>query len=104
MAELPPLPDGFVVNHFITSGDVERSARFYTEVLGGTVVFGPVPTVVELSNSFIVINTGEARPTTSPRSPSRHRAIPTGPAASSISGSRTSRPRTPPGARGARSS
>ena len=58
MAELPPLPDGFVVNHFITSDDVERSARFYTEVLGGKVVFGPVPTVVELSNSFIVINTG----------------------------------------------
>jgi predicted enzyme related to lactoylglutathione lyase len=44
MAELPPLPAGFVVNHFITSDDVERSARFYTEVLGGTVVFGPVPT------------------------------------------------------------
>jgi catechol 2,3-dioxygenase-like lactoylglutathione lyase family enzyme len=58
MAELPPLPDGFVVNHFIVSDDVERSARFYTEVLGGTVVFGPVPTVVELSNSFIVINAG----------------------------------------------
>ena len=58
MAELPPLPEGFVVNHFITSGDVERSARFYAGVLGGTVVFGPVPTVVELSNSFIVINAG----------------------------------------------
>jgi catechol 2,3-dioxygenase-like lactoylglutathione lyase family enzyme len=58
MPELPPLPDGFVVNHFITSDDVDRSARFYTEVLGGTVVFGPVPTVVELSNSFIVINSG----------------------------------------------
>ena len=27
MAELPPLPDGFVVNHFITSDNVERSAR-----------------------------------------------------------------------------
>jgi hypothetical protein len=29
MAELPPFPVGFVVNHFITSDDVERSARFY---------------------------------------------------------------------------
>ena len=58
MAELPPLPEGFVVNHFITSDDVERSARFYTEVLGGRVVFSPVPTVVELSNSFVVINAG----------------------------------------------
>ena len=78
MAELPPLPDGFVVNHFITSDDVERSARFYTEVLGGKVVFGPVPTVVELSNSFIVINTGggptDDKPTVTletPRDPDR---------------------------------
>ena len=78
LAELPPLPDGFVVNHFITSDDVERSARFYTEVLGGKVVFGPVPTVVELSNSFIVINTGggptDDKPTVTletPRDPER---------------------------------
>ena len=27
MAELPPLPTGFVVNHFITADDVERSAQ-----------------------------------------------------------------------------
>ncbi len=47
-----------VVCYFITSDDVERSARFYTEVLGGTVVFGPVPTNVALANSFIVINAG----------------------------------------------
>ena len=78
MAELPPLPDGLVVNHFITSDDVERSARFYTEVLGGKVVFGPVLTVVELSNSFIVINTGgsptDDKPTVTletPRDPDR---------------------------------
>ena len=58
MAELPPLPSGIVVNYFIVSDDVERSARFYTEVLGGRVVFSPVPTVVELSNTFIVINAG----------------------------------------------
>ena len=78
MAELPPLPAGFVVNHFITSDDVERSARFYTEVLGGQVVFSPVPTVVELSNSFIVINAGggptDDKPTVTletPRDPDR---------------------------------
>jgi catechol 2,3-dioxygenase-like lactoylglutathione lyase family enzyme len=47
-----------VVCYFITSDDVERSARFYTEVLGGTVVFGPVPTNVALANGFIVINAG----------------------------------------------
>jgi hypothetical protein len=34
-----------LVTHFIASDDVERSRRFYTEVLGGKEVFGPVPTV-----------------------------------------------------------
>jgi catechol 2,3-dioxygenase-like lactoylglutathione lyase family enzyme len=47
-----------VVCSFIVSDDVERSRRFYTEVLGGTVVFGPEPTNVALANSFIVINAG----------------------------------------------
>ena len=47
-----------IVGHFIVSDDVERSRRFYTEVLGGTVVFGPVPTNVALANTFIIINGG----------------------------------------------
>jgi catechol 2,3-dioxygenase-like lactoylglutathione lyase family enzyme len=68
MTHLPPLPSGIVVNHFIVSDDAERSARFYADVLGGRVVFSPVPTAVELSNTFIVINAGGGRPTTSPRS------------------------------------
>ena len=47
-----------VVCYFIVSDDVERSRRFYTEVLGGRVVFGPEPTNVALANSFIIINGG----------------------------------------------
>jgi catechol 2,3-dioxygenase-like lactoylglutathione lyase family enzyme len=49
-----------VLTHFIVSDDVERSRRFYTEVLGGRVEFsGPSgPTNVALSNSWIVINSG----------------------------------------------
>ena len=31
---------------------------FYTDILGGKVVFGPEPTNVVLANSFIVINAG----------------------------------------------
>jgi len=34
---LPPPPEGIVLTHFIVSDDVERSRRFYTEVLGGRV-------------------------------------------------------------------
>ena len=50
--ELPP-PEGIVLAHFIVSDDVERSRRFYTEVLGGRVAFsGPGGlTYVALSNS-----------------------------------------------------
>ena len=42
MAELPRSSEGIVLTHFIISDDVERSRRFYTEVLGGRVVLsGP---------------------------------------------------------------
>ena len=60
MAEVPPAEE-ILLTHFIVSDDVERSRRFYTEVLGGEVAFqgtdkGPVN--VKLSNSWIVINVG----------------------------------------------
>jgi catechol 2,3-dioxygenase-like lactoylglutathione lyase family enzyme len=42
MAELPSPPEGIVLAHFIVSDDVERSRRFYTEVLGGRLAYsGP---------------------------------------------------------------
>ena len=48
--------------HFIVSDDVERSRRFYTEVLGGRLAFsGPGGlTYVALANSWIIINAGGA--------------------------------------------
>ena len=58
MAEFPPPPEGIVLAHFIVSDDVERSRRFYTEVLGGRVVFSGEPTYVALANSWIIINGG----------------------------------------------
>ena len=67
-----------IVTHFIVSDDVERSRRFYTEVLGGTVVFGPEPTNIALANTFIIINVGggptDDKPTVTletPRDPDR---------------------------------
>jgi catechol 2,3-dioxygenase-like lactoylglutathione lyase family enzyme len=54
-----PLPtDGFVVAHFIVSDDVERSRRFYTDVLGGVTVREDEPAYVGLANSWIIINCG----------------------------------------------
>ncbi len=47
-----------VLTHFIVSDDVERSRRFYTEVLGGRMVRPGEPANVELANTWIVINSG----------------------------------------------
>ena len=58
MAESPAPADGIVLTHFIVSDDVERSRRFYTEVLGGTLAFSRGVTNVRLANSWIVINAG----------------------------------------------
>jgi catechol 2,3-dioxygenase-like lactoylglutathione lyase family enzyme len=51
-----------VLAHFIVSDDVERSRRFYTDVLGGKTVIsgeaGDEVTYVALANSWIIINVG----------------------------------------------
>jgi len=70
-----------VLTHFIVANDIERSRRFYTDVLGGKVVFsgpGGEPTNVALANSWIVINGGggptDDKPTVileTPRDPDR---------------------------------
>jgi len=58
MAEPPTPAEGIVLTHFIVSDDVERSRRFYTEVLGGETVRAGEPTIVALANSWIIINVG----------------------------------------------
>jgi catechol 2,3-dioxygenase-like lactoylglutathione lyase family enzyme len=58
------MPDGshpayeIALAHFIVSDDVERSRRFYTEVLGGTTIRPGEPSYVALANSWIIINVG----------------------------------------------
>jgi len=47
-----------VLTHFIVSRDVERSRRFYTDVLGGETVLEGEPTIVALANGWIIINVG----------------------------------------------
>ncbi len=74
MAEPTQPAERMMVCYFIVSDDVERSRRFYTEVLGGRVVFGPEPTNIALANSFIVINRGggptDDKPTVTLETPS----------------------------------
>ena len=58
MAE-PPVPsEGILLTHFIVAEDVGRSAAFYSEVLGGEIVMADEPSIVQLANSWLVINVG----------------------------------------------
>ena len=58
MAEFPAPLAGIVLTHFIVSADVDRSRAFYTEVLGGELVRAGEPSIVQLANSWIIINVG----------------------------------------------
>ena len=58
MAEFPAPQEGITLTHFIVSDDVERSRRFYTDVLGGETVYAGQPSLVALANSWIIINVG----------------------------------------------
>lgn len=54
-----PTPEtGFVVTHFLTVSDIKRSARFYSDVLGGEIVFDGAPAVVKIANSWMILNVG----------------------------------------------
>jgi len=78
MSKLPVPEEGLVLTHFIVSDDVERSRRFYTDVLGGETIRSGEPSFVALANSWIIINTGggptDDKPTVTletPRDPDR---------------------------------
>jgi catechol 2,3-dioxygenase-like lactoylglutathione lyase family enzyme len=63
MAQLPTPTEGILLTHFIVSRDVERSRRFYVEVLGGEPVFEGdwskgEPSFVALANGWVIINVG----------------------------------------------
>jgi catechol 2,3-dioxygenase-like lactoylglutathione lyase family enzyme len=74
MAEFPAPAEGILITHFIVSTDVERSRRFYTEVLGGEAVLEGEPSIVRLANGWITINLGggptEDKPTVTLEPPS----------------------------------
>ena len=57
-ANLPTPKDGLLMTIFITVRKVAESRRFYSEVLGGTVVLEENPCIVQLANSWILMNPG----------------------------------------------
>jgi catechol 2,3-dioxygenase-like lactoylglutathione lyase family enzyme len=58
MPDFPAPKEGIVLTHFIVSKDVERSRRFYTDVLGGELVLEGEPSIVALANGWVIINVG----------------------------------------------
>jgi catechol 2,3-dioxygenase-like lactoylglutathione lyase family enzyme len=69
---LPP-KEGFVLTHFLTVADVKRSAEFYLRILGGTVVRSGEPTIIQIANSWLILNVGggptDDKPTVTLRPP-----------------------------------
>ena len=58
MTGIPAPSEGIRLTHFVVSADVERSRRFYVDVLGGEVVLEGEPTIVALANGWVTINVG----------------------------------------------
>src|SRR5438046_9194140 len=62
MAQFPAPAEGIALTYFIVSRDVERSRRFYTEVLGGEAVLEGELSIVALANGWVTIS-GAGGPT-----------------------------------------
>ena len=56
--EFPAPREDFVLTHFLTVEDVDRSRAFYADVLGGQVILEGGPCIVKLANSWVILNEG----------------------------------------------
>jgi catechol 2,3-dioxygenase-like lactoylglutathione lyase family enzyme len=50
--------EGFVLTHFLTVADLNRSSEFYLRIFGGKVIRSGEPTIIQIANSWIVLNQG----------------------------------------------
>jgi lactoylglutathione lyase len=61
------------LTHFLTVADVKRSAEFYLRILGSKIVREGEPTIIEIANSWIILNVGggptDDKPTVTLRTP-----------------------------------
>ena len=59
MPRFPAPAEGFLLTYFVVSSDVDRSRRFYTQVLGGEAVLeGGEFSIVALANGWVTISVG----------------------------------------------
>jgi predicted enzyme related to lactoylglutathione lyase len=54
---LPPR-EGFVLTHFLTVAHVKRSTEFYQRIFDGAVVRDGEPTIIQIANSWLILNVG----------------------------------------------
>lgn len=57
-AEFPAPREGLLVTHFLTVADVARSRTFYADIFGGQIIQDENPCVVQIANSWIIMNPG----------------------------------------------
>lgn len=50
--------EGFVLTHFLTVADIKQSAEFYLRVFGGKIIRSGEPTIIQIANSWLVLNVG----------------------------------------------
>jgi catechol 2,3-dioxygenase-like lactoylglutathione lyase family enzyme len=55
--ELPPR-DGFVLTHFVVVSDQDRSRDYYQKVFGAEVIRDRDPVILQLANSWLILNVG----------------------------------------------
>jgi lactoylglutathione lyase len=55
--QLPPR-DGFVVTHFLVVSDPDRSRDYYRDIFGAVAVRERDPVILQLANSWLILNTG----------------------------------------------
>jgi lactoylglutathione lyase len=60
--EWPTPRDGVAVTHLLIVRDVDRSRRFYADVLGARTLMEGVPTIMQFHNSWLILST-EGGPT-----------------------------------------
>jgi catechol 2,3-dioxygenase-like lactoylglutathione lyase family enzyme len=59
MAEFPAPEEGLLLTHLAVSRDVERSRRFYADVVGGETVLDDAEfAIVAIANGWVTITTG----------------------------------------------
>jgi len=68
-----PPKEGFILTHFLTVANVKRSAEFYLRIFGGKIIRSGEPTIIQIANSWLILNVGggptDDKPTVTLRTP-----------------------------------